>query len=117
MPNMDGPTAVLEMRKLGYRGKIVGVTGDIHIIIVIYSWYTIHAHFLSLYPIRTKGISLKEDKKHFLSAGADCVLLKPFDIDKFETLMLRFWGACMKSFAKYLSYDILKDDSGNFVLA
>ena len=28
MPNMDGPTATKEIRALGYRGPILGVTGN-----------------------------------------------------------------------------------------
>jgi CheY-like chemotaxis protein len=28
MPNMDGPTAIKAIRKLGYRGMIIGLTGN-----------------------------------------------------------------------------------------
>ena len=50
MPNMDGPTATRELRALGYRGMIIGVTGN----------------------------ALPADVDIFLKAGATCVLTKPF---------------------------------------
>ena len=50
MPNMDGPTATKELRALGYKGMIIGVTGN----------------------------ALPADVDIFLSAGATCVLTKPF---------------------------------------
>ena len=49
MPVMDGPAAAAAMRKLGFRGMIVGVSGHV----------------------------LMEEGKHFLAQGADKVLSKP----------------------------------------
>lgn len=53
MPVMNGPTAVREIRRLGYEGLILGVTGN----------------------------SLPADVATFLAAGANQVLLKPLDLD------------------------------------
>ena len=52
MPNMDGPTATEAIRSLGYRGRIVGVTGN----------------------------AMQHDIDHFIHKGADRVLVKPVDI-------------------------------------
>ena len=49
MPNMDGPTATEEIRKLGYVQPIIGVTGN----------------------------ALQSDIDHFTSRGASMVLIKP----------------------------------------
>ena len=49
MPNMDGPTATEEIRKLGYSQPIIGVTGN----------------------------ALQSDIDHFTSRGASMVLIKP----------------------------------------
>lgn len=56
MPRMNGPEAAQQMRSLGFRGKIIGVTGN----------------------------ALSEDIDVFLSHGADVVLPKPIDIDDFK---------------------------------
>jgi CheY-like chemotaxis protein len=56
MPNMDGPTATKELRRLGYEGLILGVTGN----------------------------ALPTDIDHFLAHGASKVLLKPFRIKEFN---------------------------------
>ena len=59
MPVMDGPTAIAEIRKLGYNGIILGLTGN----------------------------TLLSDREAMTKAGADGVLLKPLDMDLFrETL-------------------------------
>ena len=50
---MDGPSATEAIRGLGYRGRILGVTGN----------------------------AMQHDIDHFLSKGADRVLVKPVDID------------------------------------
>jgi len=55
MPRMDGPTAIRAMRARGYSGPIVGVTGNV----------------------------LEEDKNVMITAGANTVIEKPFDIDLF----------------------------------
>ena len=49
---MDGPSATEAIRSLGYRGPIVGVTGN----------------------------AMQHDIDHFLSKGADQVMIKPVDI-------------------------------------
>jgi len=59
MPNMDGPTASLEMRKLGYVGPIIGVTG--------------HAE--------------KSRTDLFLSCGANRVLVKPLTFEQIKTAL------------------------------
>ena len=53
MPKMDGPTATRELRALGYKGMIIGVTGS----------------------------ALPADMEIFLSAGATCVLTKPYHVE------------------------------------
>ena len=68
MPNMDGPTATKELRALGYKGMIIGVTG--------------HA--------------LPADVDIFLSAGATCVLTKPF---RPEELYAAIAGMYLHSFS------------------
>jgi CheY-like chemotaxis protein len=57
MPIMDGPTATKELRALGYKGLIVGVTGN----------------------------SLPADVDFFLQSGVNEVMLKPLDISRFMT--------------------------------
>ena len=59
MPVMDGPTATKAIRALGYRGLILGVTGN----------------------------TLDSDINYFISCGADAVLAKPFDFSAFRSLM------------------------------
>lgn len=59
MPNMNGPTSTEEIRKLGYKGLIFGVTGNY----------------------------LDSDVTYFLRKGADAVLSKPFDPIIFHKLM------------------------------
>eukprot|EP00607_Mallomonas_marina_P000058 CAMPEP_0182439350 /NCGR_PEP_ID=MMETSP1167-20130531/86382_1 /TAXON_ID=2988 /ORGANISM="Mallomonas Sp, Strain CCMP3275" /LENGTH=150 /DNA_ID=CAMNT_0024633027 /DNA_START=1050 /DNA_END=1502 /DNA_ORIENTATION=- len=54
MPNMDGPTATKEMREMGFRGPILGVTGN----------------------------TLPVQVTTFLSSGADKVLHKPLEFEQ-----------------------------------
>jgi CheY-like chemotaxis protein len=49
MPVMDGPSAAQAMREMGYKGPIIGVTGNV----------------------------MSKDVNTFLSKGADTVLFKP----------------------------------------
>ena len=51
---MNGPEATAELRKAGYRGLVVGVTGNV----------------------------LQDDIDHFIRSGADAVLAKPLSIPK-----------------------------------
>ena len=52
MPNMDGPSATEAIRSLGFRGPVIGVTGN----------------------------AMQHDIDHFLLKGADRVMIKPVDI-------------------------------------
>ncbi len=52
MPNMNGPTATTEIRKLGYTGPIIGVTGN----------------------------ALAEDQQAFIEMGASKVFTKPINV-------------------------------------
>jgi len=59
MPFMDGVSATSYLRRLGYRGHIIAVTGN----------------------------ALSEDVNSFLSSGADIVLTKPLSIASFDNYM------------------------------
>jgi CheY-like chemotaxis protein len=63
MPQMDGPTAAQEIRALGWKGALFGVTGN----------------------------GLQSDLDRFKRCGADGVLVKPFDLDKFNEAIDRFF--------------------------
>eukprot|EP00607_Mallomonas_marina_P008788 CAMPEP_0182419370 /NCGR_PEP_ID=MMETSP1167-20130531/3831_1 /TAXON_ID=2988 /ORGANISM="Mallomonas Sp, Strain CCMP3275" /LENGTH=112 /DNA_ID=CAMNT_0024594251 /DNA_START=335 /DNA_END=673 /DNA_ORIENTATION=- len=56
MPNMDGPTAAKELRAMGFRGKIIGVTGN----------------------------TMPADIHSFMAHGADDVLTKPLDVEALD---------------------------------
>ena len=56
MPRMRGTEATKKIRDLGYKGIIIGVTGN----------------------------ALPEDVKDFIDHGADTVIPKPFDVDTFK---------------------------------
>ena len=59
MPNMNGPDATYEIRKLGYTGLIIGVTGN----------------------------TILCDIEHFKLSGANDVLAKPLNMEKLEHMM------------------------------
>jgi CheY-like chemotaxis protein len=59
MPVMDGPSACIQMRRLGYSRPIIGLTG--------------HA--------------LGEDLQAFRDAGANAVLTKPLDVAELKTIL------------------------------
>jgi CheY-like chemotaxis protein len=59
MPNMDGPTAAARMRELGYKGPIIGVTGN----------------------------ALPSDVEYFMSSGANAVLAKPLQIGTLKSFL------------------------------
>ena len=59
MPNMDGPTATVTIRGMGYTKPILGLTGN----------------------------ALDSDVNYFIDCGVDAVLAKPFDFSVFKTLM------------------------------
>ena len=60
MPKIDGPTAIRNIRELGYRGRIVGLTGNI----------------------------LGSEIETMQSSGANRVLSKPVKHAQLESLML-----------------------------
>lgn len=62
MPGMDGPTATTVIRGLGYKGVVIGVTGN----------------------------ALPSDIDHFLAHGADRVLTKPMNINDFNDIIKEF---------------------------
>ena len=59
MPVMDGPSACKAIRARGYKSLIFGVTGN----------------------------NRERDMEYFINSGADVVLSKPFDTDKFQHCM------------------------------
>jgi CheY-like chemotaxis protein len=68
MPVMDGPTASKEIRALGCDSLIVGVTGN----------------------------ALPEDIAHLRSCGANAVLIKPFQMEALEEILVEF-GVTLQS--------------------
>ena len=66
MPEMDGPTAVKEMRSRGFVGIIVGVTGNAH----------------------------ASDIATFTLAGANEVMIKPLDADEFWDTVCGTFSFC-----------------------
>ena len=61
MCHMNGPEAAETMRRVGYLGRIVGVTGNV----------------------------MAKDVKRFVESGADCVLAKPLDMDRLREVVSR----------------------------
>jgi signal transduction histidine kinase/CheY-like chemotaxis protein len=59
MPNMDGPSATVIIRGMGYTSPILGLTGNV----------------------------LDSDVNYFIDSGVNAVLAKPFDFSLFKTLM------------------------------
>ena len=59
MPNMNGPDATKKLRDLGYRGKIIGLTGNTD----------------------------QSDVDIFMTNGADAVLFKPLDIEALDSVL------------------------------
>ena len=68
MPVMDGPTAISEIRRLGYRGIILGLTGN----------------------------ALLSDAEVMVKAGANDVMVKPLDIDQFLEALRRLSSTTKK---------------------
>lgn len=60
MPRMRGTEATAKIRKLGFRGLIVGITGN----------------------------ALDDDVKDFMDHGANKVMTKPFDLLEFKKFVL-----------------------------
>ena len=65
MPGMSGPDATAAIRALGVKCPIIGVTGN----------------------------TLDMDVKRFRDMGANEVFGKPFDMDRFKTLMEELRGS------------------------
>ena len=59
MPNMNGQTATRKIREMGYRGIIIGVTGDV----------------------------MDDEIQDFKASGANAVLEKPLDMNKFSRIV------------------------------
>lgn len=60
MPNMDGPQATREIRALGYKGLIIGVTGNM----------------------------MPTDVDYFMNSGADTILPKPLSIQMLQDYLM-----------------------------
>ena len=59
MPNMNGPDATRAIRELGYKGLIVGVTGNSH----------------------------DDDQEYFMNAGLTYIIIKPLKMNKLSEIM------------------------------
>lgn len=59
MTKVHGPEAATVMRRMGYTGRIVAVTGN----------------------------TLQEDIDHFLASGADIFLGKPLQLDRLQEVL------------------------------
>ena len=62
MPVMDGPSATRIIRDMGFKGLILGVTGN----------------------------SLPDDVAHFISSGANAIIFKPLNVYQFDEIMKNF---------------------------
>ena len=62
MPKMTGPDAVLEMRRIGFRGPIIGVSGN------------------------------EDEEDPFLRSGADCMLVKPVERTTLTAALSAAWA-------------------------
>jgi CheY-like chemotaxis protein/anti-sigma regulatory factor (Ser/Thr protein kinase) len=62
MPVLSGPDAVTQLREMGYRGIIIGVTGN----------------------------AVPEDMRHFVKSGANEVLVKPVTYEMLEKCLVRY---------------------------
>jgi signal transduction histidine kinase/CheY-like chemotaxis protein len=61
MPRLEGPKAAREIRNMGYRGRIAGLTGN----------------------------GLQADIDYYVSSGANQVFVKPLDVDEFHRYLSR----------------------------
>ena len=62
MPEMDGPSATRIIRDMGFKGLILGVTGN----------------------------ALPEDVADFMACGANAVLVKPLNVNEFDLMMSNY---------------------------
>jgi signal transduction histidine kinase/CheY-like chemotaxis protein len=60
MPIMDGPTATKAIREAGFKGLVIGVTGNV----------------------------LPEDRAYFINQGATAVMNKPLDVNQLRMLLI-----------------------------
>ncbi len=70
MPEMNGCDAIIEIRKIGYHGPIIGVSGNV----------------------------MDDDKQIFLNSGASAVIEKPVDITKLDAVFSGFVLMCLLDF-------------------
>jgi CheY-like chemotaxis protein len=63
MPNMSGPEAVQRLRQCGYRGLLIGVTGDCY----------------------------QDQMDRYVALGADAVLPKPLKVDVLRAKLEELW--------------------------
>ena len=68
MPEMDGPLAARIIRDMGFKGLMLGVTGN----------------------------ALPEDIEHFICNGADAVLIKPLNVHQFDEILRNRNSSCRK---------------------
>lgn len=61
MPNKDGPQATREIRSLGYKGLIIGVTGNM----------------------------MPSDVEYFMNAGANIILPKPLSLESLQDYLMK----------------------------
>ena len=61
MPTMDGPTSIGHIRTLGYKGQIIGLTGNV----------------------------VKTEVERLRTSGANKVLTKPVKEEQFNSLFLK----------------------------
>ena len=82
---MNGPDSIVEMRKMGFRGPIIGVSGG-----------------------------EEETMKQFLQAGADDVLQKPAKTDQLVGMLMRGFEQLIRDDTRGNSAEIsLGSDDGN----
>ena len=96
MPNMDGPTATEEIRKLGYIQPIIGV---------YYTAFSMPAIILCLFNVYSSttlgvtGNALQSDIDHFTSHGASRVLIKPVQTNELRAVLEGMLLCCIMRYS------------------
>ena len=75
MPVMNGPEFAFAARKMGFKGLIVGLTGNYRQIIIIIDIIMI---------IIVTGNAFADDKEIFMKSGVDAVFLKPLNVSELD---------------------------------
>ena len=77
MPVMNGPEFAFAARKMGFKGLIVGLTGNAYCsqIIIIIDIIMI---------IIVTGNAFADDKEIFMKSGVDAVFLKPLNVSELD---------------------------------